>query len=297
MARHAWLVLVVPLLGCWSGLDEAKLREEALRAADEQAQREAKAAQAAARAAAPRGAVKDGPRLKKIAETRVHSDEARPFPPPGLLLDVVFEGQEALLKNAARVGNLQIASARDDTGADLKPAEQNMSTLLLTRISDYQKQQGIIQAALKLQPSARGAKTVSVRASIEVATGGTPITLDFPKIQTMQGKTLEHPELTAAGLELQVIKPGVVFGGKLEKTVQFQILAGRESAIGEIGVVDAAGQYHASRTPMDILIYNKLPTMSGSFENFDPNWTLRITLLKGVKVVKLPIELIDVELP
>ncbi|MFN4258428.1 MAG: hypothetical protein ACK4RK_03970 [Gemmataceae bacterium] len=239
--------------------------------------------------------------VKKITETRVRSEERKPFPAPGLNLTLVIQPRKPeLLQEAVRIGNLRLSTATDDMGTNLisQDKTQNSNQSFLQKVSDFQRKAGAVEITVTLLPSARGARTFTLQGSIAIVTGGTPVTVDFPKVQTLQGQVLEHPELKAAGLKLQAIKPTVVFGGSLDKTVQLQVLEGSEGGIAEVGLVDAAGQYHTPQGFGDLIMrVNDLPTVNVPFREFDPNWTLRLKLLKGAKVVTVPIELHKIELP
>ncbi len=196
------------------------------------------------------------------------------------------------VKQAAKYGNLKVSDARDDGGTDLFLKDDpffgtNYPDMKL--VDDFSRKEDRLGFSIRLKTAPRTAKKLSVKGSLDLLVAGTRVNADFPKVRSLSGSELKHPELEALKVKIKITK--------VEKTLDY-VLEGSDSLIEEIVLLDKAGKK-----------INTAGTGSFSFgkgskayqlhfaQPIDATATLRVTVLKGARVVTVPFVFSNLELP
>jgi hypothetical protein len=207
-------------------------------------------------------------------------------------LSVRGQLQGPAVKQASKYGNLKVSEAKDDTGADLIVKGDSFSATNqpdLKAIDDFARKEDKLDFDIRLKTTARAAKILSVKGSIDLIVGGTRVNADFPKVKALANSELKHAELTALGLKIKL--------AKVEKSINYT-MEGNETSIEEIVLLDKSGKKIDSQGSSSFSIGKGPRTFDMSFgQAIDPDATLRITLLKGAKPLTVPFAFDKLELP
>jgi hypothetical protein len=201
----------------------------------------------------------------------------------------------------ASYGEVVVTKATDDAATNLSPppraageqkTQEFTSVKQVTGAPDAEAAPGAFVARVDLGSPARAAKRIAVlKGELRLTLGGDDKTLTLPGVLSLRGKTVEHPDLTRAGITVQVGAPGRLGGDELPVMV-----SGDGAQSVQVGVVDAGGNSITG-------------SGSGSRSAGSESWTwhlsrplqptdaLTITLPAGQKFVTVPFELKDIELP
>lgn len=229
--------------------------------------------------------------------------------PPGLVVTLRLEGKE--IDNATQYGQLKILEAVDDTGASLAPGKEKRGgfgfgggaaggegfTDFPSAAMQDKQPEPVFDVTLKL-PSRKATKLAKLRGEVSVKAGGEAKVISVPKVKGMAGKSLQDPALKTAKLKIDVVDPADAEGfapGGAGTTVALKI-TGDAGAITSVTVVDATGesvsQGHSSTgfgKSTDYSVFLSKP--------LDDTMALKVELVVGQKVVKVPFEVKDLQLP
>lgn len=196
-----------------------------------------------------------------------------------------------------------VTEATDDTGADLKPAPGPVGDDGTTEFPPVRRQTGAqtyeelpgfyAPAKLKL-PARQARKLASLKGEIRVLAGGgdKPQTITVPNVKSLGGKTASHPDLSRAGVTLQVAEPSqiddrglsVMISGRTPRDVSFSVIDADGKRISRGGSGDGSGG-GARYWRIDL----ERPLRDSD--------SLTVSLPIGQKQVTVPFALKDVELP
>jgi hypothetical protein len=217
---------------------------------------------------------------------------------PGLTVTLRVEG----LDQPARSGRVVVTEAKDDTGADLKPELRSGGAGEPTEFPPATRRTGAntveelpafyARVPLKL-PARQARKLASLKGEIRLVTGGgdKPKPIKIPGINTLYGKTVDHPDLARAGVTVQVAEHS-----EIEPLVLSVMISGRVPRDASVSVIDADGKSITAGG-------------SGSVGDGAAYWqthlkrplrdsdALTVSVPVGQKPVTVPFELKDVELP
>lgn len=200
------------------------------------------------------GLADDKPRVTAVflAEVREAGDERTVADEPRSKLDLTVVLRIDGLSNPARFGRVIITEAKDDVGTDLVPPRERGQAADTTELPEFTRPvgkpgsnmiedvPGAFTARVQLRPAARRARRIaSLKGEVQLlaARDGKPTVIRVPGIAAWRGKTVEHAELTRAGLTLQVAAAGP--GDPPEMGV---LLSGQLPRKPDLWVEDAAGQ-------------------------------------------------------
>lgn len=229
-------------------------------------------------------------------------------------LNVLVRVEGEQVAHASSYGHLKLTEAVDDTGADLKPKEkksffsareEGFESLRSGRLGMLQEEdEPGFRVELEMAPAARKAAKIKVlRGEFQVLAGGKEVKVTASKLPGMIGKSIEDPQLKAAGVEIRVLDPkkargglfGLGGGGGDGKSLPLE-LKGKIAAVQKIEILDEDGET-ATQGHMS----------SGSDEQqnrtydlkrpLDDKMKLQIDLIIGQKTVKVPFDLKDIPLP
>lgn len=241
-------------------------------------------------------------RTKELAQSEAQKNAFLQSGPGGLVVTIRLEGKE--VEGALEFGKLKIAEALDDTGASLKPEAggggfgggDGFRKFSFGRFDDSEPAETLIPIELKL-PARKATKLTKLKGEVSVKAGGEKKVVSATKLTALKGKNLKDPALTEAKLKVQLADEADADAnlGPADSTLMLKII-GDSAAIQKIELVDAQGetvsQGHSSST-----FGNK--TDYGLFisKPVDDSMTLKIELVVGQKVVKVPFDLKDIPLP
>lgn len=221
------------------------------------------------------------------------------------------------VQGARRYGEFKIEKAVDDTGTDLTtpgagPTVWNAmhevrAPMVFGPQKDEPKPTGF-DFDLKLPtPSARSAKSMSLKATMQVLVGGEKKIITVKPIKANLGKTLDDPALAAVGVKITLVDPakgagtgtvGRLMGIGSPKGVTLHIV-GDPDAIASVEIVDASGKRasHDSMSRSKTGVTNEKTITYFLDKPPTDDLALNIEVWPGQKRITVPIELKDVQLP
>lgn len=247
-------------------------------------------------------------KLYNLNENRTKSFDKDAFS-GGSTLTLSSRLQGAAVKDAYKIGNLKLAESTDDRKNDLvmrvKPGEFGPSSDQpeYRVIGQYErdKDKDNLTFWATLRAPERTAKKISAKGTIDLLSG-TVSTAEFAGAKGLEGSDLKSEDLDALKLKVTVHKPGKEFFGDLKKQLILKVEGDERPIIeNETGLVDGKGKkietsaYWNFRQPNDkekartLTISSNLPIPADA--------KLVIKFLKDPKVVTVPFEFKDVELP
>jgi hypothetical protein len=217
-------------------------------------------------------------------------------------LSIGFEMEGPAIKEMVKYGNLKVAEAKDDKGADLIKKPQRPGDTFnssdqpeMRVVQDYEQKQGKVSFQVSLKKTARTATKVSAKGSIDALVGGTKGEAEFAKVKALEGTQLKNADLEGLKLKVTVAKPAKSFFGKPEQMVVLEF-DGDDASIIDYSLVDAAGK-KVNVFPFTTM-KEKVKVVTFNFDKaVPPDTKLKINYVKGAKRVTVPFEVKDVELP
>ncbi len=208
------------------------------------------------------------------------------------------------LRDAAAYANISVDEAVDDTGASLVDRnsgflgglKENIKLQLLTSSTATGGADPTILVDVEILPPGRKAtKIVRLRGHVQVRAGGDSVaTVRIAKLGSQLGKQVSDPALDKQQLTLNV-RGGSLDEGKGYVTCN---TGGNIATIRKCRVVDADGKVlkEATQTP-GRMMFNTCDTDLELPRPADDRMTLEIDVVQDQKVLTVPFELHDVELP
>ncbi len=196
------------------------------------------------------------------------------------------------VEKARSYGRIRVHQAVDDKGNDLVYED---SSYIGYVPAGLRRKEGL-STGLTLWPAARAAgKIARVSGSLELVLGGKVEKLWVKDVRSLAGKQVSHEALAAAGVKLNIRKPGVYLTGEVSKNVSCEI-TGDLWGVQMCLLVDEKGQEVSGWSSQEHGERREVTTwiLSGG-EPANPG--LKLTLLVGARTVKVPIELRDIPLP
>jgi hypothetical protein len=211
--------------------------------------------------------------------------------PPGGGVQVYL--RVAGLARPARRGQVVVTEATDDAGTNLVPRRVDGDA----EPQDLESEPGpstrpALLARVDLGLPARQARRIAVlKGELRLTAGAGSRTVKVPGVKALCGKTVDHPELTKAGISVQVGRQGRL--GSHELALLF---SGDGAPDVSVTVVDAAGadiSGGASGSPGKAsegwLVHLRRPLQDTD--------ALNLSIPAGHEVVTVPFELKDIALP
>lgn len=252
-------------------------------------------------------------KVVRVEESRVKELLEDADPSQGTMLSQVtltlrLEGPE--IAGATEYGQPRITQASDDTGASLKPEPLGAGDFFMPlqsgafASSDEQAAARPTEVRVSLNaPQRNAAKITRVRGEVRVKAGGEKKVVMVAGVNGRIGKRVDDPALKAAKLTVTVLDPkaqedGERFGadaGPGGGAVSVKI-TGDNSVVKQVDVVGPDGQSisqgRSTAGSGNTTVYSVM------FDReLDQSMSLKIELLTGQKVVRVPIDLRDVPLP
>lgn len=256
-------------------------------------------------AATPGPTTQEGPMrvvLTALAEQRVVFTEPGTTQEAPTFLRAQFKLQGAELKNVARIGNVIISEAIDDTGAALiDPNSYDQQKLTESRpieVNDQIVSQGGPAFVEAFSVSTRGAtKLKTLKGKLNVTYASNPIEIVFENPLRYSGQELDHPDLKKYGVRIKLIGPGQEGIPPDDKAIGVLTLEGKDR-IHSVEFFDDWMRRMPVRprelTTADNQSYTAYRTGGG---NFTEETQLIIKIFPEIKTVELPIEYHNISLP
>jgi hypothetical protein len=201
-----------------------------------------------------------------------------------------------LIKQSVKSGNLKVVEARDDQGIDLIGTMGSAQTLqpAMKALLAAERASGRIDFEIKMKAPGRGAKSLSVKGSIDLLVVGERVNVDVV-VKSGSEVELKHAELEAAGLKLKTAKTDAVKNG--EKMVGL-IVEGNEFNLLDVELVDGAGKAVRAGAPLVLPAKSQVKARFYTFPDKVPSeYTLRAVVAKGSRTVTVPFDFAKLELP
>jgi len=208
------------------------------------------------------------------------------------VLTVRGELKGSAVTQAAKFGNLKVTEANDDTGADLISKDDFFSKTNrpeMKSIDKYERQEDRLPFDIRLKTTARIAKKISLKGSIDLLIGGKRANADFPKLRSLAGTELKHVELAALGIKIKLVK--------VEKSAIEYTIDGNQGPIDEVVLLDKSGKKIESTAGTFSVGKGPVIHQNNFAQEIGADSTLRIVLLKDAKTVTVPIAFANLELP
>jgi hypothetical protein len=215
----------------------------------------------------------------------------------------------AELAGATEYGRLRITEATDDTGASIKPEQAAFSGDLFLPlgsafgVADAQAAPKPPEIQVSLAAPSRSATSVArVKGDVQVKAGGRAAVVKVADIAPRVGKRVDDPALKAARLTVTIVDPrtarpedGVPPDAATGNTVTVKIV-GDNSVVKRIEVVGADGQSvspgRSSSGSGDTMVHTLILERP-----LEASMALKIDVLSGQKLVRVPLDLKSVPLP
>jgi hypothetical protein len=245
----------------------------------------------------------------RVDEQRVRElapDAGQAAPTGQVTLTLRLGGAE--LAGATEYGRVRITDATDDTGTSIKPEQVALSDDVFMPLGGSFGGGGARAAAgppeiqVSLAAPARAATRIArVKGEVQVKAGGRAAVVNVAGVPGRIGKRVEDPALKAARLTVTIIDPKAANAEDLPpeaaggNTLTVKIV-GDNSAVKRIEVVGPDGQpvspgrsrVGSGDTTVHTLMLER---------PLDASMALKIDVLSGQKLVRVPLDLKDVPLP
>ena len=250
-------------------------------------------------------------RVEQVQESRhkIFAKDLNYVASNGVDLKIVFEGPA--IKGATSYGNWKIIEAVDDAGTDIKKPAEMGSTLppslrekLKSQKNEFDKVQHFFtkdkagdtaRVELKLGTPARKATKISkVKGEVQLQCGGDRKVVKVSKLLSLNGKTIEDPQFKAAGLVAKITANKQTNELEVEYSGNLDALA--EMGFDEPSIVNAKGE-RASNGNSGGTFDGKTNMTYNLSMPLDDSLVLQIPVITGQKIVTVPFELKDIELP
>lgn len=240
--------------------------------------------------------------LTALAEQRVIFTEPGNTQEAPTFLRVQFKLQGADLNKVARIGNVVITEAIDDTGKALvDPSTYDNEKLTGSRPIEINEQiisQGGPAFVEAFTVSTRGAtKLKTLRGRLNVTYASDPIEVIFENPLQYAGQELDHPDLKKYGVRVKLIGPGQEGIPPDDKAIGVLTLEGKDR-IHSVEFFDDWMRRMPVRprelTTADNQSYTAYRSGSG---NFTEETQLIIKVFPEVKTAELPVEYHNISLP
>jgi len=218
-----------------------------------------------------------------------------------LMLHVLLKGD--LIAGAVRMGELTF-KAKDDLGNDLKMRSNWIDEKEFRSVdrSGRGLEDALASETIRVElmmdaPLRKAAKLATVEGSIKLLVGSpVDVVIDMPGEKV--NKEIEDASLKAAGVKVMLMSFNPKGGAGLGVYARFRII-GKEWAITSLAVLDEKGKVLSKGSGGGSGV-GIVPSITYEIYGEDPlpeGAKLRLTVLKDVKAVAVPIALKDVELP
>lgn len=222
-------------------------------------------------------------------------------------LEIVLRVHGPGVEKATSYGHVKVERAVDDLGNDLKPdrkgppsfGEDRFVQIDARRSGMLKKDESGFRMKMRLKSAARKASTIQVKGEFQVLAGGRPLTVTVKNVSSQTGKQLDDPQLKEAGVQVKVLEPtseaDTSVAGVRLKGLPLEI-KGAVWAVRKVELLDKTGknliegQFTQHLKDEQKVTYQLLRPL-------DDTMTLKMQLLAGQRMVKVPFELKDVELP
>jgi hypothetical protein len=252
------------------------------------------------------------PVVRVITVHEVRQKDLRKNPPKSQFGSVNPDAQERLAitleitgdaaARAEKFGFVQITKAEDDQGKALKPLEgSGMNTNPHDRLVDVDRDSMFfweedtprdkLRIDLHLDAAARASKSLKTLAGkLKLFIIKERKEVLVADILSMQGKTIEHELLKAAGLSITVTKVE-----DKSKAVTLET-TGNDDSLLELELVDAAGK-PVNVATMTSMLNNQVSRTLHPVEAVPGDVRLKLTIGVGQETVEVPFNFTDIPLP
>jgi hypothetical protein len=220
--------------------------------------------------------------------------------------------QGSAVKDALKVGNLKVTEAVDDQKADLimrrkkgdsfGPMSDQPEFRVIQQF-DRDQNKDNLNLNFQLRAPGRTAKKISAKGSVGLVFGTATIG-EFAKVKSLEGSTLKSEDLDALKLKVMIVKPTKDNSfGKPEQNVVIEVEGDVFPIIEtEITLLDGAGKKMEGFYPQWQFQFDNdkgkpRRMVLNNNQNIPADAKLQIKYIKSAKIVTVPFEFKDVELP
>lgn len=164
-----------------------------------------------------------------------------PEPPRGdmqkSLMQVQFKLRGADMKKIARIGDVILTEAVDDTGKTLldpnQYSEEQRKSTRVIEVNDAMVNDGGVPFLAQLMATARGSKTIkTLKGYVNVAYAGPVEEIVVGNPLKYKDGTIDHPRLKELGVTIRVIAPGAESVPADNKSIGLMITEGKDKVQG-----------------------------------------------------------------
>jgi hypothetical protein len=240
--------------------------------------------------------------MTALAEQRVRFTEPGATQEAPTFLRVQFKLQGADLQKVARVGNIIITEAIDDTGAALiDPNTYDQEKLTGSRNIEINEQivaQGGPAFVESFTVSTRGSKMLkSLKGKLSVTYAETPVEVTFENPLQYAGQELQHELLKKYGVRVKAIGPGQEGIPADDKAVGLLVLEGKDRIQGFDFYDDWMRRMPVRPRELTTTDNQTYTAFRSGGANFSEETQLVIKVFPEIRTEEMPIEYHDIALP